>query len=196
MKRNKIIIGLFLTCFSMAMCFHNAHAGDKISGIAWDELTKEEQQILGPLKDRWNNLPLERQKKLRKGARRWASMTPGERARAKDRLKRWKSLSPEQRELIRRRYARFRRLSPEQQERLLQARKRFKNLPLEKRLKLLKRWKEMSPEQRKRFQRYNAGGKKEAIRTIEEHVTRAKTKMDRGEAKLSQRLDKSVCTPM
>ena len=51
------------------------------SGVAWDDLTTQQQQVLAPLRNSWDQLPAERQEKLRRGADHWDSMSPEHRDR-------------------------------------------------------------------------------------------------------------------
>src|SRR3990167_9732598 len=89
-------------------------AAESSAALAWDQLSKEEQQTLKPFQERWDSLPPERREHLQQGAKRWQSMTSEQREQAKDRFARWQKMTPEQREMARKRYERFRQLPPEQ----------------------------------------------------------------------------------
>ena len=70
-------------------------------GVAWSQLSGEQQKLLAPLEGKWATLPPEKQAALAKGATRWESMTPEQRARAKDRFQQWRELPPAEREQLR-----------------------------------------------------------------------------------------------
>jgi len=63
----------------------------------------------------------------------------------------WERLSPKQRERLEERRHRFRELPPQQQQRLLDARERFQRLPPQERARLLEKWRELPPEERRRW---------------------------------------------
>jgi hypothetical protein len=76
------------------------------------------------------------------------SLSDEQRAEVHQRFVLWQSLSLERRADIRQRYEQFRALSPEEQARVRSTQQRVKELPPERREELLKRWREMTPEQR------------------------------------------------
>ncbi len=128
-------------------------AQSESTGVPWDQLSAEEQEVLKPFADRWDQFTPERQARLQKGAGRWGSMGPEERGQARKRFSRWKQLSPEKRARVREKFKRFRHLPPEKRRALREARKKFKHLPPERRRQLRERWRNMSPEQKRKFMR-------------------------------------------
>ena len=91
-------------------------AGQGRGRVQWQQLTPEQQQVLGQFRGRWNDLPPDQQQALLRGARRWESMTPEQRAQTSERAEQWQNLSPEQRQQVRERAERFRQLPPEEGE--------------------------------------------------------------------------------
>jgi len=101
---------------------------------AWDQLTPaQREQLIGPVRDRFNGVSVEERVRMLEHARRWQSMTPAERAEARDGMHSWKRLPPEQREEARALYSKLR------------------TLPEAEREALRERWKQMTPEQRRRW---------------------------------------------
>ena len=62
------------------------------NGIAWDELSAEQQTVLTPFRDGWSTLEPARQQRMAAGADRWSSMSPGERRAAKERFRKVRDL--------------------------------------------------------------------------------------------------------
>ncbi|WP_310233047.1 DUF3106 domain-containing protein [Luteimonas terrae] len=101
---------------------------------AWDQLTPaQREQLIGPVRERWNGASAEERSRMLEHARRWQSMTPAERAEARHGMHSWKQLPPEQREEARALYTKLR------------------TLPDAEREALRERWKQMTPEQRRRW---------------------------------------------
>ncbi|MEP7159312.1 MAG: DUF3106 domain-containing protein, partial [Chloroflexota bacterium] len=79
------------------------------AGVAWDQLSANQQQLLGRFQSRWMDLPAEQRARLAAGASRWDCLAPEARAQARERFRRWRQLTPEQRQrLIERRQLRRR----------------------------------------------------------------------------------------
>lgn len=98
---------------------------------AWDRLSPaQREQLIAPVRDRWNAEPEQRARMLLH-AQRWREMTPDQRQDARHGLKRWEHLNPEQRAQMRALFERSR------------------GLPQHKREELKKRWRQMTPEQRR-----------------------------------------------
>ena len=72
---------------------------------SWEQLTPDQQQMLGPYRKQWDRLPPQQREDLARGAARWQDMTPEQRERAQQRLKQWQNLPPEDRERVRERYS-------------------------------------------------------------------------------------------
>lgn len=101
---------------------------------AWDQLTPaQREQLISPIRERYNNASAEDRSRMLEHARRWQSMTPAERAEARKGMHSWKRLPPEQREEARALYSKLR------------------TLPEAEREALRDRWKQMTPEQRRRW---------------------------------------------
>ena len=64
MNKSLLLIA-FLSIFFSGILTPEAFA------VPWDQLSPEEQRILGRFKDRWDQLPAERQERLRRGVERW-----------------------------------------------------------------------------------------------------------------------------
>ena len=88
------------------------------AGMAWDQLTPDQQRALEPYRGRWNQLPPERQQAFVRGAERWQHMTPQQQEQARQRFRQWQELPPDERQKARKRYEQFRELPPDEQERL------------------------------------------------------------------------------
>jgi len=101
---------------------------------AWDQLTPaQREQLIGPVRERWNGADAQERGRMLEHARRWQSMTPAERAEARHGMHSWKQLPPDQREEARALYSKLR------------------TLPEAEREALRERWKQMTPEQRRRW---------------------------------------------
>ena len=100
MKRQMWIV-IACVLLGSASAFAQGGAGQGGPGVAWHELSPEQQQALAPLRERWDTLPPGRQQAMSRGAERWQQMTPEQRARAEERLERWRDLSPEQQQQLR-----------------------------------------------------------------------------------------------
>jgi len=136
----------YLMLFCLAWLPMQAYAD--ASGPSWDQLEKEAQQLLRPLKEQWKSLPSARKNRLLKGARRWKSLSTGERARVGKQMKRWQKLSRQQKMRIRKQFLRFRKLPKKTQARLILKMKQFKKLPQKKRRALRKAWQALPEEVR------------------------------------------------
>jgi len=62
-----------------------AFAADE--GVSWNELSADQQAVLGHFSDTWDSLPANRQQRLATGAARWSAMTPEQRQRLRDHLR-------------------------------------------------------------------------------------------------------------
>lgn len=116
-------------------------------GIAWTQLTADEQELLAPVRDQWQQLPPAQQMRLRRKADRWQDMTPERREIAKQRLTRFAEMTPEQRAAARERYRAFQQLSPEQKKRVRNAFHRFQELSPDERRALRERFERSQPQQ-------------------------------------------------
>ncbi len=98
---------------------------------AWEQLTPaQREQLIAPVRERWNAEPAQRAR-LMNHAQRWRQMTPQQRRGAHRGMRHWEHLSTEQREQLRVLFEHTRGLPPQQRE------------------AIKKRWRQMTPEQRK-----------------------------------------------
>ena len=92
MKANRLI-ALSIALFALA----GAAAGQ---GIAWDDLSDAQRQLLAPHESRWAELDPQRQEQIARGAERWLEMNRRDRAAARDRFELWRGMSDEERARI------------------------------------------------------------------------------------------------
>ena len=111
---------------------------DSQPGVTWEQLSPDQQKVLGQFRGRWDNLPPGQQQSLMRGAERWESMTPEQRDRVKQRTERWQNMTPDEQQRARERAERFKQLSPEEQARLREEFRRYRDLPPEQREKARK----------------------------------------------------------
>lgn len=74
------------------------------TGVAWEQLTPEQQTVLRRFEPRWAALPPARQSRLAAGTARWSAMPPDERAKVRKNFHRFRQMSPEQRHKMRQRW--------------------------------------------------------------------------------------------
>lgn len=130
----------------LLVCVHAAHA-QSAPPPAWDQLTAAQRdQLIAPVRDRWNSADAQARERMLEHARRWQTMTPAERAQARHGMHSWKHLPPEQREEARALYSKLR------------------TLPDAERDALRDRWKQMTPEQRRRWAAENPAPPRESRR--------------------------------
>ena len=101
---------------------------DTQPGVTWEQLSPDQQKVLGQFRGRWDNLPPGQQQSLMRGAERWESMTPEQRERVKQRTERWQNMTPDERQRARDRAERFKQLPPEEQARLREEFRRYRDL--------------------------------------------------------------------
>ena len=111
---------------------------DTQPGVSWQQLSPEQQRVLGQFRGRWDQLPPGQQQSLMRGAERWESMTPEQRERVKQRTERWQNMTPDEQQRARERAERFRQLPPDEQARLREEFRRYRDLPPEQRDKARK----------------------------------------------------------
>lgn len=117
----------------LLLCGHAAHA-QPAPPPAWDQLTPAQRdQMIAPVRERWNSADAQARSRMLDHARRWQAMTPAERTQARHGMHSWKHLPPEQREEARALYSKLR------------------TLPDAERDALREHWKQMTPEQRRRW---------------------------------------------
>ncbi|MCM2310465.1 MAG: DUF3106 domain-containing protein, partial [Steroidobacteraceae bacterium] len=81
--------------------------GASNASIPWQQLSPEQQRVLGQFRGRWNQMPPMQQEALLRGAERWETLSPEQRQRIEQRAEQWRNMSPEQREEARDRAQRF-----------------------------------------------------------------------------------------
>jgi hypothetical protein len=69
---------------------------DTQPGVSWQQLSPEQQRVLGQFRGRWDQLPPGQRQSLMRGAERWESMTPEQRERVKQRTERWQNMTPDE----------------------------------------------------------------------------------------------------
>ena len=100
---------------------------------AWNELSPDQRRDLAHLAQRWDQLPASRRVAILERWQRWRALPPAQRETLRRGERNFRSMSPEMREQMRRSLAAVGRLPPEQQRRLRQL------------------WRELTPEQRRRW---------------------------------------------
>ncbi len=121
------------------------------NGIAWGQLSADQQQILASVQGDWHRLPPARQVALANGAKRFIGMNAEQRAEATRRFTEWRKLSDGERAEIRGQLRMFRGLSPLDKARLRQAKRRFNRLNQDQRERMRERFRQLTPEQHARL---------------------------------------------
>lgn len=126
-----------LLALALAFCLGaNAQpAKPKPAGLAWGELTVEQQEILAPLKPEWQNLDPDSRRRWIGVAKRYPKMTPKGQERVQKRMQKWASLTPEQRKQARENYRKLAKQRAEEREKLREQWKEYLALPPEERSK-------------------------------------------------------------
>lgn len=124
-------------------------AGANAQGIAWEDLSEAQRELLAPQQQNWSQLDPSRQEQIARGADRFLEMNRGDRAAARDRFQVWQGMTPEQRAAARERYQEFRRLPSGERAQLLDTYRRYRMMPPERRNELRQRFRQLTPEQRR-----------------------------------------------
>ncbi|TQV86276.1 DUF3106 domain-containing protein [Exilibacterium tricleocarpae] len=119
--------------------------------LEWQQLNRAEQRVLQHHAADWDSLPNQKRHKLHRSAQRWLAMSPEQKRNARQRFKRWLALPVDQRRHIRQRYQQFKQLQPDEQQRLRDIYAQFKDLPAAQRQSLRERWRQLTPEQRRKI---------------------------------------------
>jgi hypothetical protein len=135
-----LVIGL-LVCASF---------GARAQGVAWDELSRDQRELLADQEAGWTDLDPERQQRIALGARRYIEMNRRERVAAEDRFALWRGLTDRQRSTIRERYSDFRELNTVQREQLRRTYQNFNRLTPDQRNRLRQQFRDLSLDQRQR----------------------------------------------
>ena len=99
--RRPLLAGMLLAV-ALALAALPTHAG---SGIAWQDLSKEEQSVLMKYRADWSSLSPARQQKLRKGARSYLQLPPEKRKAVERKHSQYEKMSPKEREKLRKKYS-------------------------------------------------------------------------------------------
>ena len=83
---------------------------------SWNQLPREQQQILAPIEAEWSTLDAVRKRKWIGIAQRYPQMSVEEQERLQRRMKDWASLTPEQRRAAREKYREFEQLGPDERQ--------------------------------------------------------------------------------
>jgi len=76
------------------------------SGIPWNDLSQEEQAVLGKHRSEWSRLTPGKQQKLRQGARQYLQLSPEKRQAVERKHNQYEQMSPREREKLRNSYRR------------------------------------------------------------------------------------------
>lgn len=106
----------------------------------WNQLSREQQQLLAPLAGNWDGLDESRRERLLGGVERYLSMNAEERDKAWGRFRVWQGLDEEEKQHIRQQFERFGNMDAKEQERLRERFERFQQLPEERRKALRNDW--------------------------------------------------------
>lgn len=147
MKRKRSNLTTRLLLIGLLVC---ASFGARAQGVAWDDLSREQRELLADQEFSWADLDPERQQRIALGARRYIEMNRRERVAAEDRFTLWRGLTDRQRATIRERYSDFRELNTAQRERLRRTYQDFNRLTPDQRNRLRQQFRDLSQDQRQR----------------------------------------------
>lgn len=104
-------------------------AGPKKKQPSWDELSREQQQVLAPLAPDWNNFSARRKRKWLGIAERYPVMEPLEQAKVQRKMRPWSKLTPEQRRAARKRFKKLQELATQKQQSLSEKWEEYRRIP-------------------------------------------------------------------
>lgn len=116
-------------------------------GVSWEQLSRQEKNILGHLKQRWNTYPAFKQKKMQ----RWARQPPAKRKLIKKRFQQWSGLSSSRKAKIKQQLKRYKRMSPTKRLKLKAWWRWFSRLPKHEQDKLNRKLPGMSQRQKREY---------------------------------------------
>lgn len=97
-----------------------AHYHHTSEYTAWKDLTREQQQILGPLASSWDHLSRYKRRSLLESAKLYPKMTKQQQGRFSSRLVQWTKLTKQERKTLRQKYTQLAALPREKQRELQQ----------------------------------------------------------------------------
>jgi hypothetical protein len=106
---------VFWLCFVVS-----AHASAEKAQPLWEQLNRQQKEVLAPLAQEWNGMDAAKRKKWLGIAKRYPGMTYEEQHRTQLQMRDWYSLTPEQRELIREKYKTINKLPPDKRQEIKQ----------------------------------------------------------------------------
>lgn len=140
---SRLSIGLFLCFVVLACAVPQSQAGT----LKWQDLSRNEQQVLNVFKGDWNSFSSKQQGLLK----RWAAKTPAERQQIKKRYKEWHQLSSARKNVIVRQLRRYRQMPAAQRARLKVWHTWIKQLPKQEQKALRQQWSKMDHSERKQY---------------------------------------------
>lgn len=99
----------------------------------------------------WNDLSSEQQVELATYAERWDRMAASRRVKILERYERWKGMPPPEREVLREGARNFREMSPALREKMRLSMNAVHELPVEQQRQLRRRWRSLTPQQRREW---------------------------------------------
>jgi len=121
--KNESTVRLVVLTLLVLMSF-----GVSAQGVAWEDLSRAQRELLADQETTWAELAPERQDRIALGARRYLEMNRSERRAARDRFTLWQDLDNRQRTELRRRYESYRRLPSNERDGLRDVYQRFNRL--------------------------------------------------------------------
>ncbi|WEN16362.1 DUF3106 domain-containing protein [Rhodanobacter sp. AS-Z3] len=117
----------------------------------WTSLDASQRDVLAPLKGEWDTMPPRKQARMLQRAEHWATLPPEKREAVTQHIAHWQEMTPAERKQARENMRKFHQMPAQQREQLHSTYDRFQKLPPAQRENLMRRWREMSPEQRKQW---------------------------------------------
>ncbi|MCU0972262.1 MAG: DUF3106 domain-containing protein [Gammaproteobacteria bacterium] len=125
------------------------------AGIRWEDLSPDEQRILGRTKERWRDISPDEQQRLRRGAERWQQLSPDQR----QGVERLRELPPQDKQRIQRQLQDYRQMPPEDRDRLKQQQDWYRTLPDDRKQQLNDQW-QRSPRDGQRHDKSRNGDRR------------------------------------
>src|SRR5690349_6154944 len=106
---------IFWLCFLLS-----ASASAEAPQPSWEQLNRQQREVLAPLAQEWNCMDAAKRKKWLGIAKRYPKMSEREQQRAQLQMRDWYSLTPEQREIVREKYKTIKKLPPDKRQEIKQ----------------------------------------------------------------------------